>query len=125
MRCSIDCPPPLSLCLPSRPALTRSLNLCTYPLDLPRFLVRSSRSIRSLSFFHLSTFTAIISSLSLLFSTVLKMPPKHNENEDDYVPPCDKAEKLAMEYENAHHERPGMKKHNETPSHQCKPKSVR
>eukprot|EP00331_Platyophrya_macrostoma_P025589 CAMPEP_0176437448 /NCGR_PEP_ID=MMETSP0127-20121128/18631_1 /TAXON_ID=938130 /ORGANISM="Platyophrya macrostoma, Strain WH" /LENGTH=48 /DNA_ID= /DNA_START= /DNA_END= /DNA_ORIENTATION= len=42
---------------------------------------------------------------------------------EDYVPPKDKAEALAEEYENAHHERAGHGK--EAPSHQSKPHSVR
>ncbi|CAJ1987581.1 conserved [Leishmania donovani] len=53
------------------------------------------------------------------------MPPKHYDEKSDIVPPHDRAEALAMEYEDSHHERPGTKKHNETPSHQGKPKSVR
>ncbi|CAJ1020362.1 hypothetical protein, conserved [Leishmania lindenbergi] len=53
------------------------------------------------------------------------MPPKHHNEDSDAVSPRDKAEQLAMEYEDAHHERPGTKKQNETPSHQSKPKSVR
>ncbi|CBH14191.1 hypothetical protein, conserved [Trypanosoma brucei gambiense DAL972] len=48
------------------------------------------------------------------------MPPKGNE---DYVPPKDKAEALAEEYESAHHDRAGSNK--SAPSHQSKPKSVR
>lgn len=51
------------------------------------------------------------------------MPPKHVD--DDHVPPKDKADRLAQDYENDHHERAGAKKSNETPSHQGKPKSVR
>lgn len=53
------------------------------------------------------------------------MPPKQYDDNSDSVPPHDRAEALAMEYETSHHERPGTKKHNETPSHQGKPKSVR
>lgn len=53
------------------------------------------------------------------------MPSKNYDEQSDSVPPHDRAEALAMEYENSHHERPGTKKHNETPSHQGKPKSVR
>ncbi|EAN82359.1 hypothetical protein TcYC6_0028760 [Trypanosoma cruzi] len=48
------------------------------------------------------------------------MPPKENE---DYVPPKDKADVLAEEYENAHHDRSGSDKN--APSHSLKPKSVR
>lgn len=53
------------------------------------------------------------------------MPPKHHDEDSDNVPPRDTAEARAMEYEDAHHERAGAKKQNETPSHQSKPKSVR
>lgn len=47
------------------------------------------------------------------------------EGDDDYVPPRDRADELAREYEEGHHERAGAKARNETPSHQGKPKSVR
>jgi hypothetical protein len=49
----------------------------------------------------------------------------HHDDDNDNVPPRDEAERRAAEYEDAHHERSGAKKSNETPSHQGKPKSVR
>lgn len=63
------------------------------------------------------------------------MPPKHENSEHqkdgahpehkERVPPKDKADRRAEEYENEQHERAGTKNRNETPSHQGKPKSVR
>ena len=51
------------------------------------------------------------------------MPPKQVQD-DDYVPPKDKAEAQARQYEETHdHEKTGG--HEKTaPSHQSKPKSV-
>jgi hypothetical protein len=49
------------------------------------------------------------------------MPPKQ-QHDEDYVPPKDKADALAREYEEKEHPRGGHEK--TAPSHQSNPKSV-
>ncbi|CAG9571621.1 conserved hypothetical protein [Leishmania major strain Friedlin] len=100
---------------------TLSLYVC-----VPTPLVTSPRPIIYSHSFSLSS--SLLSNNfahSFVLCTIRKMPSKNYDEQSDSVPPHDRAEALAMEYENSHHERPGTKKHNETPSHQGKPKSVR
>ncbi|CAM66871.1 conserved hypothetical protein [Leishmania infantum JPCM5] len=93
---------------------------------VPTPLATSPRPIISSHSFFLSSFLLSNNlSHSFVLCDIPKMPPKHYDEKSDIVPPHDRAEALAMEYEDSHHERPGTKKHNETPSHQGKPKSVR
>ncbi|GET87347.1 hypothetical protein, conserved [Leishmania tarentolae] len=108
-----------------RPSLSQRLRTLSLYVCVPIAFVTSPRPIIYSLSFQLSTFKELIPLIFFFFCVVPKMPPKHYDENSDSVPPHDKAEALAMEYEDAHHERLGTKKHNDTPSHQGKPKSVR